>query len=188
MAINPTGANRRPHRDSGPMDHRRIQERPAQRIRHLQPGPGTAMGQIHRPQTGSAVAHFSVSDVAQFSMSLDTAPPPDSSRTRPAGRRTAPSAPPAGAGSLCTDRPATRGHATGGGEQGGRRGPWRMPRRTPEGSVPPIKASPPPLSASVPDIKARRAWPRPLARRGPWRGLRQRRPLRAQREPRLRGS
>jgi transposase len=28
----------------------------------------------HRPQTGSGVAHFSVSEVAQFSMSLDSAP------------------------------------------------------------------------------------------------------------------
>jgi hypothetical protein len=37
-------------------------------------------------------------------------------------------------------------------------------------------------------MKGRRAWPRPLARRGPWRGLRQRRPLRPQREQRLRGS
>jgi hypothetical protein len=31
------------------------------------------------------------------------------------------------------------------------------------------------FGASAPDIKGRRAWPRPLARRGPWRGLRQRR-------------
>lgn len=45
-----------------------------------------------------------------------------------------------------------------------------------------------PFGASAPDIKVRRAWPRPLARRGPWRGLRQRRPLKAQRELQLRGS
>ena len=32
-----------------------------------------------------------------------------------------------------------------------------------------------PIGVPAPDIKGRRAWPRPLARRGPWRGLRQRR-------------
>jgi hypothetical protein len=45
-----------------------------------------------------------------------------------------------------------------------------------------------PIGAAAPDSKGRRAWPRPLARRGPWRGLRQRRPFRAQREQGLRGS
>ena len=38
------------------------------------------------------------------------------------------------------------------------------------------------FGAPAPDIKVRRAWPRPLARRGPWRGLRQRRRSKAQRE------
>jgi hypothetical protein len=48
---------------------------------------------------------------------------------------------------VCTDRLATGGHATGGGEPEGCREPWRKQRRTPEGSVPPIKGSPPPRSA-----------------------------------------
>ncbi|MCX5961111.1 MAG: hypothetical protein NT053_15290 [Cyanobacteria bacterium] len=42
---------------------------------------------------------------------------------------------------MCTVR-----HATGGGEPEGRREPWREQRRTPEGSAPPIKGSPPPRS------------------------------------------
>ena len=45
-----------------------------------------------------------------------------------------------------------------------------------------------PFGASAPDIKGRRAWPRPLARRGPWRGLRQLSPLRDQQGRWLRGS
>ena len=55
--------------------------------------------------------------------------------------------PQTGAGSLCTVRHATGGHATGGGEPEGRREPWREQRRTPQGSAPPIKGSPPPRSA-----------------------------------------
>ena len=50
--------------------------------------------------------------------------------------------PQTGTGSLCTVRPATDG-----GEPEGRREPWREQRRTPEGSAPPIKGSPPPSSA-----------------------------------------
>jgi hypothetical protein len=50
--------------------------------------------------------------------------------------------PPDGAGSLCTVR-----HATGGVEPEGRREPWREQRRTPEGSAPQVKGSPPPRSA-----------------------------------------
>jgi hypothetical protein len=50
--------------------------------------------------------------------------------------------PQTGTGSLCTVRPATDG-----GEPEGRREPWREQRRTPEGSAPPIKGSPPPRSA-----------------------------------------
>jgi len=53
-ASNPTGAIHRPHGHCGPVDHRRIQEGPAQRIGRLQPGPGTAMGQMHRPDPGEA--------------------------------------------------------------------------------------------------------------------------------------
>ncbi len=34
------------------MDHRRIQEGPAQRIKRLQPCPGPAVGQMHRPHPG----------------------------------------------------------------------------------------------------------------------------------------
>jgi hypothetical protein len=49
--------------------------------------------------------------------------------------------PQTGTGSLCTVRPATDG-----GEPEGRREPWREQRRTPEGSAPPIKGSPPPRS------------------------------------------
>ena len=49
--------------------------------------------------------------------------------------------PQTGIGSLCTVRPATDG-----GEPEGRREPWRDQRRTPEGSAPPIKGSPPPRS------------------------------------------
>ena len=48
-AINTTAAKNRPNRHRWPMDHRRIQEGPAQRIKGLQPGPGSAMGQMHRP-------------------------------------------------------------------------------------------------------------------------------------------
>ena len=43
---------------------------------------------------------------------------------------------------MCTDR-----QTTGGGEPEGWREPWREQRRTPEGSAPPIKGSPPPRSA-----------------------------------------
>jgi hypothetical protein len=42
-----------------------------------------------------------------------------------------------------------------------------------------------PFGASAPEIKGRRAWPRPLARRGPWRGLRYLRPLLDTRERHL---
>lgn len=78
-AINPTGANHRPHRHRRPVDHRRIQEWPAQGIGRLQPGPGTAMGQMAPAPPASSAA-----------------PPPDSRRTRPPQGPTAPSAPPAG--------------------------------------------------------------------------------------------
>jgi hypothetical protein len=50
--------------------------------------------------------------------------------------------PQTGTGSLCTVRPATDG-----GEPEGRREPWREQRRTPEGSAPQVKGSPPPRSA-----------------------------------------
>ena len=49
--------------------------------------------------------------------------------------------PQTGTGSLCTVRPDTDGS-----EPEGRREPWREQRRTPEGSAPPIKGSPPPRS------------------------------------------
>ena len=49
--------------------------------------------------------------------------------------------PQTGTGSLCTVRPDTDGS-----EPEGRREPWREQRRTPEGSAPPIKGSPPPIS------------------------------------------
>ncbi len=48
-AINPTGAQHRPHPHRWPMDHRHIQEEPAQGIERLQPGPGAAMSQMHPP-------------------------------------------------------------------------------------------------------------------------------------------
>jgi hypothetical protein len=91
--------------------------------------------------------------------------------------------PQTGTGSLCTVRPAT-----GGGEPEGWREPWRMQRRTPEGSAPPIKGSPPPRSAhqrwtSMGGEPGPDPW-----RSGPWRGLRLRRPFRAQRERGLRAS
>ena len=45
-----------------------------------------------------------------------------------------------------------------------------------------------PLGPPAPDANKWRAWPRPLARRGPWRGLRQLSPLRDQQERGLRAS
>jgi hypothetical protein len=48
-AISPTGSEHRPYRHRWPVDNRRIQEGPAQRIGRLQPGPGAAMSQMHRP-------------------------------------------------------------------------------------------------------------------------------------------
>ncbi len=51
-AISPTGSEHRPYRHRWPVDHRRIQEGPAQGIERLQPGPGAAMGQVHRPHPG----------------------------------------------------------------------------------------------------------------------------------------
>ena len=107
-----------------------------------------------------------------------------SRRSRPAQGRTAPSAPQAGAGSLCTDR-----QTTGGGEPEERREPWRKQTQDPGGFRAADQGlATAPFCASAPDTNKRRAWPRPLARRGPWRGLRQRRPFRAQREQGLRGS
>jgi hypothetical protein len=70
------------------------------------------------------------------------APPPDSRIIPPAHRMRSQSASLAGARSAFTVRPAS-----GGGEQDGRREPWRMQRRTPEGSAPPLKGSPLPRSA-----------------------------------------
>ena len=70
------------------------------------------------------------------------APPPDSRIIPPAHRMRSQSASLAGARSAFTARPAS-----GGGEQDGRREPWRMQRRTPEGSAPPLKGSPLPRSA-----------------------------------------
>lgn len=48
-AINPTGAQHRPHRHRWPVDHQHIQEGPAQGIKRLKPGPGAAMSQMHPP-------------------------------------------------------------------------------------------------------------------------------------------
>ncbi len=70
------------------------------------------------------------------------APPPDSRITPPAHRMRSQSASLAGARSAFTARPAS-----GGGEQEGRREPWREQLRTPEGSASPIKGSPLPRSA-----------------------------------------
>jgi hypothetical protein len=53
-AISAIGAEHRPHRHRTPMDHRCIQEGPAQRIKRLQPSPGPPVGQMHRTQPGEA--------------------------------------------------------------------------------------------------------------------------------------
>jgi len=106
------------------------------------------------------------------------APPPDRRIIPPAHRMRSQSASLAGARSAFTARPAS-----GGCEQDGRRKPWREQTQDPGGFRAAAQGlATDPIGASAPDTKGRRAWPRPLARRGPWRGLRQRRRSKAQRE------
>jgi hypothetical protein len=107
------------------VDHRRIQEGPAQRIKGLQPGPGTAMGQMHRPHPGETQRiNRTAADPGQLIR-----------RKLPVLHRLG-----LDPGALAA-RPLVAVNQKDGGNHGASK------RRTPEGSVPPIKGSPPHRSA-----------------------------------------